>query len=161
MEGLLMAWWSILGSYSDVSTKLTEIRWHRVGAGITPPNPAERSYILPTPSAGAGTAIKNPPQTACSITFRTAVRRSWGRTYLPFDGGGLNTQHRLSSTQVDQVASSTNTLITNAASSDFHLVVTSIKLSASLNVEKIEVDDVTDIIRRRRWKHTTYRKILP
>ena len=44
---------------------------------------------------------------------------------------------------------------------DFHLVVVSAARHSALTVEKIEVDDNVDIIRRRRWKQSTYRKILP
>jgi hypothetical protein len=52
-------------------------------------------------------------------------------------------------------------MVTGAAAADFALVVYSKALSAALVVERIEVDDNLDVIRRRRWKSSTYRKILP
>lgn len=161
LEALLETFWGSTKLYSDPKTGLREIRWHRVGVGIPKPNPATRTYILAAPVYGTGTAGLHPPQVACSITFRTAVRKSWGRTYLPFNGGSLSTQGRLTSTATTAIATAASTLVTAAAAADFHLVVTSLRLSTALNVEKVEVDDVTDIVRRRRWKHTLIRTILP
>jgi hypothetical protein len=161
LETALQAFWSSAKVYSPPKVALREIRWHRVGVGIPKPNPAERSFVLPTMTPGTGTPGLMPPQCACSITFRTAVRKNWGRTYLPFYGASLSSEQRLSSSQVPTIAGIANTLVTSAASSDFHLVVTSNKLSAALIAERVEVDDVLDIIRRRRWKHTVNRTILP
>lgn len=161
LETLLTTWWGQAKGQSDPKTKLREIRWHRVGAGITPPNPAVRIFTLGTMVAGTGTAGANVAQVACAVTFRTAVRRSWGRTYIPFNGVAADAQGRWSTTLVDLVATYTNALVTSAASSDMHLVVTSTALSAALNVERIVADDVPDIVRRRRLKHTVYRKLLP
>jgi hypothetical protein len=98
---------------------------------------------------------------ACSITFRTAVRKSWGRTYLPISIDAIGINGRPKNVAVDAIATATNTLVTTAATNDFHLVVVSQPLASSLNVERIEVDNVADVIRRRRWKATTYRKLLP
>jgi hypothetical protein len=161
LEAALLSFWTTTKVYSDPKTQLREIRWHRAGVGVPKPNPAERTYVLTTMVPGTGTAGLQVPQVACSITFRTAVRRSWGRTYLPFNGQQANTQGRLSASTVDTIAGAANTLYGTAAAADFYLVVTSLHLSAALNVERVEVDDVLDIIRRRRWKHTTYRKLLP
>jgi hypothetical protein len=47
-----------------------------------------------------------------------------------------------------------------AATADFYLVVYSSHLNSALAVEAVEVDDVPDIIRRRRFKVQTYRKII-
>lgn len=161
LEALLMTWWAGLKQYVDPKTKLREIRWYRHGPGVVAPNPVERTYLAPAGENGTGTAGLGIPQVACSITFRTSVRRSWGRTYLPYNGKQPNTQGRLNIADVDAISTTTAALVTSAASADFRLVVTSIPLSAALNVERIEVDDVLDVIRRRRWKHTGYRKILP
>jgi hypothetical protein len=67
----------------------------------------------------------------------------------------------MASGTVDSIATATHTLVTTAAAADFHLVVVSKPLTSSLNVESIEVDDVLDVIRRRRPKKSSYRKILP
>jgi len=159
LEGFLSTWMTAVATSMPSGWKFTQIIWHRVGTGITKPNPAERNVTLGTPITGSG-GTNHIPQAACSITFRTGVRRSWGRTYLPWGmpvGAGL----MLTSAQCDSIASSTNTLVTSSATNDFQLVVVSAPLRSALTVESIEVDNVYDVIRRRRWKKSTYKKILP
>jgi hypothetical protein len=159
LEAHLQTFWTGCGGYVKTGNRLTEFRWHRVGTGVSKPNPAERVTAI---SPMAGTASSSMPQQACSITFRTAVRKSWGRTYLPLAGGSvIGTNGRPTNAAVDAIATAANLLVTNAAAADFHLVVVSKPLSSSLNVEHVEVDNVADVIRRRRWKSATYKKILP
>jgi hypothetical protein len=159
LEGYIQTFMTAMKPYLQIGISFTEIDWHRVGTGVSKPNPAERQLILATPIAGTGSSI-NPPQVACSLTFRTGVRKSWGRTYMPY-GAGLTGGSKLASGVVDTIATALNTMVTSAASADMHLVVVSKPLSSSLNVERIEVDDNLDVIRRRRWKKSTYRKLLP
>lgn len=161
MEAALLAFWTSWKPDVDQLTRLREIRWYRVGPGVVKPNPAERVFTLSPISPGTLTSASLPPQVCTSVTFRTAVRRSWGRTYMPWDSGTQTPQRRLGAGKVDQLAGYANTLLTTAAAADFHQVVTSMHLSASLNVENVEVDDILDVIRSRRWKHTLYRKVLP
>jgi hypothetical protein len=159
LEALIETWFNLVSTYVPSGYKFTGISWHRVGTGIHKPNPAERLYLPATPNTGLG-AAQNPPQAACSITFRTGVRKSWGRTYLPF-GQALIAPAKISTTTVDGIANATSSLVTSAATADFQLVVVSAPLHSALVVEKIEVDDNVDVIRRRRWKQSTYRKIVP
>ena len=160
-EGRLQTFFTSISTIIDPLAKLREIRWYRHGPGVTAPNPAERVFILPTPIAGGGGSTKHPPQVACTVTFRTAVRHSWGRTYLPATAINCDANLRVPSSTVDSLVTATDALVTSSAAADFRLVVTSIPKSAALNVEHVEVDSTLDIIRRRRWKHTTYKKITP
>ena len=159
MEGHLDTWWATVKTYVPVNYKLTEYRWHRVGTGVPSPNPAERTNILTSPAGGSASGF--PPQAACSITFRTGIRKSWGRTYLPVGAEALGTGYVFTHTAVDAIAGATDTLVTSAAGDDFALVVMSAAQTSALAVESVSVDDVPDVIRRRRWKVETYRKVLP
>jgi hypothetical protein len=159
LEGYLTTWWGTVKAKCTSAMTLKEIRWYRVGPGINPPNPAERV----TSVAVAGTSGTNalPPQVASSITFRTAVRRSWGRTYLPgLTVTALNAGGDFTNAAVDDVANATSTLVHSAVAADFPLVVFSRHLSALLTVEAVECDDIPDIIRRRRFKHYLRRTIV-
>jgi hypothetical protein len=161
-EAAITTWFSALAPYITSAYKLSFINWYRAGVAVGTPNPVIRSTAVSIPGTGAGTGA--PPQVACSITFRTAVRKSWGRTYVPLGnlaasnitGSGL-----ITNAMVDAIAAATNTMVTSQASNDFALVVTSLRLSASLNVEHVEVDNMLDVIRRRRYRAATYKKILP
>jgi len=161
IEAALLAMCSALTNIWCTKTKVTQIAWYRHGPGITPPNPAERVLVLTTPIVGTASTTSWIPQEACSVTFRTAVRTSWGRTYLPFQSGTTSDGGRISSGTADLIANAVNAMVVAAAAADMHLVVTSNAKNAALVVEHIEVDDVLDVIRSRRWKHTNYRKILP
>lgn len=149
-EGYAKTMMSSLATYMQTNHSVTQYVWHRVGTGVPKPNPAERIFIDGSPVVGSGGAPEL--QCAASITFRTGVRKSWGRTYLPF-GASLLAARRLSVAQCNGIGGAVNTFVTSLAASDFHLVVVSGTLNSSLNVEKIEVDDVPDVIRRRRHKH--------
>lgn len=161
LEGYLNTWASSMAIFIHPSIKTREIRWYRHGPGLVAPLPAER--VTPFVHAGSDAGYMTPPQCASTITFRTSVRRSWGRTYLP----GISSNHivsssgRLTSAYVDGVAGYAKNLSDSAASSDFLLVVTSNRLDAVLNAEHVEVDDNVDIQRRRRWDKPTYSKIVP
>lgn len=162
VETSLDALWAALKPYVDVTYKLSEYRFYRIGPGIVPPNPAERVSARSVVGTGSGT--KCPPQVACSLTFRTAVRLSWGRTYLPLGGlasGNLISDGELTSTATAALAAALGTYVTSLATNDFYPVVYSKTKGAALSVEKVEVDSNLDVIRRRRWKRSAYRTILP
>lgn len=160
LETLINTWWAAMAAYMPSSHAMTEIRWYRTGTGVTPPNPPERILIVSSPVAGSVSGTTQLAQAACSITFRTGSRRHWGRTYLPYLKP-TDISLRPLAADVDAIANATNTLTSGAASNDMHLVVVCDSITSSLNVENISVDNVLDVVRRRRLKQTTYRKILP
>jgi hypothetical protein len=157
LEARIVTWWTALVARTPTFVRLSRIAWHRVGPGIPHPNPAERILDLASPIVGTATA-NVPPQSACALTFRTAVRHSWGRTYYPL--ASATTGARLPTATADDLANTTRTLLAGAKSDDFLPVVISRRLNSALGIETVETDDVVDIIRRRRWKHTTYRKLV-
>lgn len=160
LETALNAWWTTTKAFCANNVTLKEYRWYRVGSGIVAPNPAAR--ITANGVAGTVTTAMLPPQCSLSLSFHTAIRRSWGRTYLPgITTVSMTDNGMFSSTEVDQLAAALNTLITAAAAQDFQLVVISKPLNAALAVEQIAIDNVVDVIRRRRWEHATYKKTYP
>ena len=160
METHLDAFITSLLGVMPTGYKIPQYSWYRVGPGIAPPNPAERVLLKTTPLTCSGANQIAVPQVACSLTFRTGIRRSWGRTYMPYSYT-FTSSGNLPSAMVDSIASSVDTLVRAADGDGFKLVVISRRYSSALTVEHIEVDDVFDVIRRRRWKASTYKKILP
>lgn len=158
LEGFLSTYFAAVAALIPAYVQFKRVLWHRIGPGVVPPNPAERILDFGSPASASGSQLL-PPQCASSITFRTGVRRSWGRTYLPL-GAVLATNGRLTNAQADTLATATDALHGSAAGADFHPVVVSNHLNSALGIETVEVDNVVDIIRRRRWKHTTYRKLI-
>lgn len=158
LEGFLDTFFGAVASQMPSWARVVRYSWHRVGTGVTQPNPAVR--ILDKTTAIVGSAApKLPPQCACSITFRTGLRKHWGRTYLPIaastDSGG-----RVPSSVYSTIATAAQSLFVSARGADFLPVVVANSLQSTLGVEYVETDDVVDIIRRRRWKHTVARSVL-
>jgi hypothetical protein len=160
MDGLLTAWWNAVKPNVHTSHTLREIRYYRIGSGVTVPNPPE--HIASINSPGTSGSAQLPPQCATAISFHVAPRRSWGRTYLPgLTTAGLGTGGTNGNAMVDAIAAATDTLANSSSTNDYKLSVFSKHLSSMLSVEGIAVDNIVDIIRRRRWEHPTYRKQLP
>lgn len=155
LEGFLLTWWGAVKGDVPPDTRLSRILWNRVGPGVPKPNPAERIVDI-TPIAGTGTRSL-PPQCATAISLRHGIRPSWGRTYLPI-AGPVVTTGRFSTTRTDALVAATVAMCNSARGADFAPVVTSERLSSALLVEYVAMDDVIDIVRRRRWKHRGYLK---
>jgi len=159
LEGYITTWWSSIKDRSTSRIVLDQIRWYRIGPGIVPPNPAVR--ITETNTAGTQ-ADSVAPQIALTCTLRTVPRRQWGRMYLPVDGKiELTTDGYATTACVDDIAGATNTLFSSAASSDFLPVIYSPTRGKAYSVEKIQVDNLFDVQRSRRFSAPTYRKTYP
>lgn len=162
VEGYLTTFFTALKPYYHAGIRITQFNWYRVGLGVGTPNPAERQLTLTTPIVGtSGSGAVFPPQVAMSLTLRNGVRKSWGRTYLPLSGMTFTTTGTVATAVVDAVAAAASTMVTSAAAGEYALGTFSAHLSAFLNAEKVETDDNADIQRRRRWKSSTYKKLLP
>jgi hypothetical protein len=156
LETLILAWHAAVKVYMDQTMVLQTIKWYRIGTGVIPPNPPER--ILSPADACTSASIVLPPQNAMSITFKTARRRQWGRSYLPgITTAALGTRGALSSSVVDVIGGATNTMVAGAAAKQFYQGVLSGVAGSFFATEQVQVDDVADVIRSRRWKNTTHR----
>lgn len=160
LEGYLSTWFGAVAGRMHTSHHLEEVRWYRIGTGVTPPNPAER--ITAFGAGGTSSSPMLPPQMAASITIKTGTRKQWGRTYFP----GLTDNSHTSSGQlgtgtVDDLCNATDALAVSAKTKEFYLGVLSGVAGSFFTAEQIQVDDVADVIRSRRWRNSTYKKILP
>lgn len=160
METHINAWWASQKGFHSNKVTLNEIRWYRVGTGVVPPNPAER--VTPVIVAGGSSLDELPPQVACSVTQRTARRKQWGRTYLPgLTSGWLAASGTIDSAVVDNTCTNMETLLLAAGADDFKMGVLSGVAGSFFTTEQLQVDNIADVIRRRRWRTPTHRKILP
>jgi len=123
-------------------------------------------HVLTKNEAGSNVGAAAPYQVALSVSFRTAARRHWGRCYIPGAtvtevGGGYG---RFSSGTTQVVANAFAELASDLGANDFFIMVPSTqndsKYATSLqSVAQIQVDDVPDVIRRRRPKQASLRSI--
>lgn len=105
-------------------------------------------------------------QMSCAVTEKTPWPKHWGRFYLPQIALTPGSGGRWASGTVDTVAGYVNTCYGALAAAELFPVVPVTQvdkdpLRCLVGVEKIQVDNVPDVVRRRRPASTTYRKVLP
>jgi hypothetical protein len=158
VEAAIDAFWTTIKPNFHSGLVLTEYRWYRVGPGAAPPEPTVR--VVTRSVAGTSGTGPLPQQCAFTISLRTALRKHWGRMYLPaptlaqLAAGGL-----ASTTFTDAIANAFNTLVTTVETADFYPVVYSRSRSRAYAVNRVVVDNVIDVIRRRRPEKQTYQKV--
>jgi hypothetical protein len=161
LEGYLDTWWAAIKSHVSEICILHQIRWYRVGPGLSTPNPAVR--ITERDSPGTDISDPLPPQVAMTVTNRTAVRKEWGRMYIPSPGAQqLHTSNgRITTATVDNLATATDALYASSTAADFIPVVWGKARNKTFSIEATQVDDLFDVQRRRRWDAPIYRKRIP
>ena len=178
VEGELSAWFTAVRAVFPSTARLIERRYYvmgftdlAAGTNLADDKPYIKSgapeRVYPVGIVGSGTAQMQPPQIAMSVTEKTAYPRHWGRFYLPFPHAANNgTDGYIATATVDSVAAATNTYYAALQAREFFPVVPVTQIEknparALLTVNELQVDNNWDVIRRRRKKTTTYRKILP
>jgi len=151
--------------------KFTEFRYYRMAFNdytVQKPfwdaGPPERV----TPVSWQGTAGGDlPGQMALSITELTAFPHNWGRFYWPSPGPGLMTGAGHFTTQaVDALCQQAHDAYAGMMGQEFFPVVPTTQVGkvparGLLTVSGIQVDDVPDVIRRRRPRGPLHKKVLP
>jgi hypothetical protein len=151
-------WTQIRGSFTT-KIELRELRMYDVpdGPGIDMGDPVA-IYGMQQPGTGTGGVM--PPQCAVSVTWRTDQRLRWGRFYLPgLISTHLTTSGRLETASCDAIAEAAHHL-TDRSGTGGSLTVFSRKHWNHADPVSIQVDDIVDIIRRRRFSQPTYRATI-
>lgn len=160
LETAINAWWTVIKAGTNTNCTFREIRWYRVGLGVGVPNPAVRVTTVGVAGTAGGTML--PPQVSISITNKTGSRRHWGRTYLPeVDSVKLVAPGRVQGSWCTSICNATDAMYTTSSAADFLPVVFAPSLGSGLSIESVQVDDVFDVIRSRRWEATTFRAQKP
>jgi hypothetical protein len=113
----------------------------------------------------SGTAIA--PQIACSVTEAHSRRKNWGRFYLPFVGSDqFDAAGRFLTSEIAALAVAVQTNYETLMGLELFPVVPYTSVEGQPNrglftVAEIRVDNVPDVIRRRRFATATARQILP
>lgn len=164
-------WWTAVKPIIGTGYTFKEVRFYRKQFNPTP-TPASR-FLATGPPVYIGTVGTNgtsantalPQQVAASVTFKTPLARHWGRAYVP----GL-TSNRLDANQ--RWDGGTRTILANAFAELFDdlqgreffpfVPITQVGgslLSGGFGISDVQVDDIPDVIRRRRAKTTLGRTI--
>lgn len=187
IEGLLTTLWNGLKGQYAADIQLDRFDWHHFGVGIRRPNPKFRETVLGPAIAGTSVDDQMPEQIAVSVTLKTDKRKSWGRVYLPAPTVTFNDGGYVSAAGVGLYRTMFGDLLDGAAAASLPLVVWCprhggklLKFSAAVHdsdptsnhelgldepdtssiargVQQVQVDNVFDVIRRRRFKPATLR----
>ena len=120
-----------------------------------------------TAVGGASSAAIMQNQCSFTTTERTVYPRHWGRNYWPFPHNGLlSLQGGIATANVDALAQLVHDRYEDLMDAEFFPVVPITQVDKQparglLTVSEIQVDNVPDVIRRRRIAATGYRKVLP
>jgi len=167
--------WSAIKIDFANSLTLRQMRWYATGPQIDvalggpgrtgPP----RRVVDRNVAGGAMGSAMTSPQLAISVTEKTSDARAWGRFYLPgpFQPGGLMTAvGRLLTAGQTGIANAADTFYEAALANGTPVVVYSAAKPArataaggslpaavarALTVDNLQVDDIVDVIRSRRW----------
>lgn len=175
VKAIFETWGTAVQPVYPSSHTLTEYRAYRMEFDPLDPGPAARKgsgvsqfkesgppqYVSATSKIGSGSLVAY--QQAMSVTFRTAFPRHWGRIYMP-GGGGTDANGRFLVANRNAAANGTFALISSLADAGFLAVVPMGQLNkqafhALLGVTQVVVDDIPDVIRRRRAKQVAVRSI--
>jgi hypothetical protein len=163
LETAIDAWWASVRPDVVAGHVLDQIRWYKFGpslpvgvSGSELPGPPVR--IVDRNVAGSSAWLTCVYQMAISVTFKTAIRRRWGRVYVPgYNSMAIDETGRFKAVDGAQLADATDTLVADAALADFRTVVYSPTRRIAYAVESLQVDDVPDVIRSRRPRQTARR----
>lgn len=121
-------------------------------------------HILTKNLVGGSGAFTLPYQSAMSVTFRTATRKHWGRCYLPglHSGEIQSANGRFATATITSVANAFAEFASDLGANDFYPMVAVTQqdgksATALMSIKELVVDDVPDVIRRRRPKQPSQR----
>lgn len=172
LDAAYTTWWGAIKALYPNELVWDRIKVYKAGPAIVPPQPP----VYDADKSVAGTDASNtplPPQVAVSVTEIAGTKRHWGRFYLPGGTGtSVSAYGRVIGTTQNTIADATDVLYTALKTAGLEPVVyrpplpeRETKSGATLparggsawTVEKVQVDDVFDVIRRRRYKYPTLR----
>jgi hypothetical protein len=125
--------------------------------------------VIPTVRIGTANTGELPPQCSITSTDRTVYARHWGRNYWPHPAAGLvalSPPGNVTTAHVDSLATAVVQCYDTLMASEFYPVVPitmvqGVPTRGLLTVTEVQVDDLFDVIRRRRPKQPTHYKRLP
>lgn len=161
VEGYFDTFFTAVKVHFSAYMTVSQYRWYQLNSsGKTTGAGAHR--ITPKAIVGTGTVpAPMPPQTSMTVTEKTPLRKRWGRFYLPIGAMSLTSSGRFSAAQVDIVADAAEILY-NAVIDDANAMgfCSAVSLDGSFEyISAIQVDDLVDIQRRRRWDTPSFRDV--
>jgi hypothetical protein len=158
--------WTTLKPEFSADISLTRMKIYKLGPAVFPPQVPVYDATVASPATGSATPL--PPQCACSVTEKAGSKQFWGRFFLPPPGVTRITQYgRFTTAFLTLVADAADVMYEGARVAGTPAVVyrrplpvrqqkNGVQLPArsasAWTVDDLQVDDIVDVIRSRRWK---------
>jgi hypothetical protein len=183
VEAAFDAFWTTMKPWHRLNLSLAQYRWYKDGPAIEPPQEPVRVIDRAVTGTAADSAYPGgiPPQVAITVSEKTATRRHWGRFYWPqpaycksgallanvtFTSGG-----RFASAILTDLANASDTFYEACLTAAVPVVVYSkakperegatgtlpAQGALAITVDNLQVDDVPDVMRSRRFDAPTLR----
>lgn len=173
VEAAILAFWAAIDAQYSARTLLNQIRWYNVDPEVPLSGPPVRVIDPALPGTQAASTGQNPPQVAISVTEKTSSAPNWGRFYLPAPIDTHSTEYgRIGAANQSAIADAADTMYEAFIAASCPAVVYSSAKPAretkggtelpaqparALGVVQIQVDDLYDVIRSRRWNEPLLR----
>jgi hypothetical protein len=173
VEAAFATFFGTFDDYYGTNEGPKQIRWYKAGPEIVPPQVPVRIVDLTPRGVGSASADNLPPQCAISVTEKTTDPKSWGRFYLPAMLATVpNDSGRIDALPQGFIADGADAFYEACVTAGtIPVVYSTAKPSRStagggtlpardaraLPVKQIQVDDVFDVIRSRRWNEPLLR----
>lgn len=173
VEAAILAFWDAIKNQYTARTSLKQIRWYRVDPDVPLSGPPVRIVDPAVAGTIAEANGQNPPQVAISVTEKTSSAPNWGRFYLPAPGDTHATGFgRIGAASQTAIADGADVMYEAFVAASCPAVVYSKAKAArettggtelpaqpatAFGVTSIQVDDLYDVIRSRRWNEPLLR----
>lgn len=160
-------WWTAIDQLYTDQTKLHKYSIYKLGPDVHPPQVPVYEQIVDLPGGSAGPML--PPQVAVTVTEMAGSKPHWGRIYLPSMATSACSVYGRCAGIAPTVADAFDNLYQSLKTDqNLHAVVyrrplperakkNGVLLPArpgtAWTVDTIQVDDVFDVMRSRRWKY--------
>lgn len=156
VEAQFDTFFSAIAPHLAVNTKIVGYRWSRWKDDYSKTEPSFRYASRALVNQFGGSVMPN--QVSAAITEETSVRRRWGRFYVPFIcKEAIGAEGRLTQQAVNALGSDGRAALATVEDTWQHVTISRELTPHFLPTTFIRVDNVPDIIRRRRLRSSTYR----
>jgi hypothetical protein len=149
IDDILTTFWTAFKPYVSGGIRLQEYRFYNLPSTVGPAG--DPAFTVTKNLAGTGSSAEElPNQVAMTVTWQTDIRRRWGRIYLPPVVINAIDTGRFANGFVDIVAAAVDAMGTQLIDNGTGLVVWNRQSWTPTHIIGYRVDDVPDVIRRRR-----------
>lgn len=170
-ETALNEWLTSMNTVFSSKFTLVDYRWYsmRFASPMSElhrfdfSGPPLRITVKGTPGGSTGAPL--PYQNALSVTFDSGVPKHWGRVYLPgLTVSALDVDGRVSAAYTGLTSNAFAELFDDLYGAEFQPVVAVTQVNkvlapALLTVKQVRVDDIVDVVRRRRPRTPRFRTV--